>query len=89
MEPQGSKAFRRFWRGNETEIGPEEDHARIEGDRSNSWAECREKKLGTEPKGKMFLLTFLYIGQFGWLQAPATTIFFPIRNFRETRNHPN
>jgi hypothetical protein len=27
--------------------------------------------------------------QFGWLQAPATTIFFPIRNFRETRNHPN
>jgi hypothetical protein len=42
--------------GGETkpDIRPEEDHARIEYVRSNSWAECREKKLGTEPKGRCF-----------------------------------
>jgi len=28
----------------------------------NSWAECREKKIGIEPKGSTFLLTFPLIG---------------------------
>ena len=37
----------------ELALAPQEDHARIECDRSNSWAECREKKLGTEPKGSV------------------------------------
>jgi hypothetical protein len=27
-----------------------------------SWAECREKKIGIEPKGSTFLLTFPFIG---------------------------
>src|ERR1700757_4838058 len=41
-------------------LGPEEDHSR--SGRSNGWAECREKKIGIEPKGSTFLLTFLFIG---------------------------
>jgi hypothetical protein len=32
--------------------------------RPNSWAECREKKIGIEPMGSTFLLTFLFIGPF-------------------------
>ena len=32
--------------------------------RPNSWAECREKKVGIEPKESTFLLTFLFIGPF-------------------------
>jgi hypothetical protein len=32
--------------------------------RPNSWAECREKKIGIEPKESTFLLTFLFIGLF-------------------------
>jgi hypothetical protein len=27
-----------------------------------SWAECREKKIGIEPKESYFFLTFLFIG---------------------------
>ena len=36
-----------------------------------SWAECREKKIGIEPKGTAFFLTFPLIGLFrlaGWSQ---------------------
>jgi hypothetical protein len=32
-----------------TTSGPEQDHSR--SGRSNGWAECREKKIGIEPKG--------------------------------------
>ena len=43
-----------------TTSGPEQDHSR--SGRSNGRAECREKKIGIEPKGSSFLLTFPLIG---------------------------
>lgn len=32
--------------------------------RSNSWAECRQKKIGIEPMERFFRLTFPCIGHF-------------------------
>ena len=51
-------------------LGPEEDHSR--SGRSNGWAECREKKIGVQPTGRIFLLTFLFIGilRFARLSGP-------------------
>jgi hypothetical protein len=43
-------------------LRPGEDHSR--SGRSIGWAECREKKIGIEPTGSCFLLTFPLIGPF-------------------------
>jgi len=50
-------------------LGPEEDHSR--SGRSNGWAECRGKKIGIEPKGSTFLLTFLFIGLVRFPDSPG------------------
>jgi len=64
-------------------LGPEEDHSR--SGRSNSWAECREKKIGARPTGEIFLLTFLFIGLFRLrrLPGPSTEIEGRIRTTRD------
>ena len=50
-------------RQNKTPL-PAEDHSQGKSARSNSWAECREKMIGFEPKGEVFLLTFPLIGPY-------------------------
>ena len=61
MEPRGSsvsplRTRSRTLRLRKTTLG-------IRSGRSNGWAECREKKIGVEPKGSTFFLTFPLIGQ--------------------------
>jgi hypothetical protein len=61
MEPQETRIHSRLrTRRRIATLGPEEDHSRSVC--SIGRAECREKKIGIEPKGSTFLLTFPLIG---------------------------
>jgi len=63
MEPREKEKRLAAYR-DETNRMPEEDHSQIVSARSISWAECREKKqiFRHRAEGKVFLLTFPYIG---------------------------
>src|SRR5215469_18207326 len=63
MEPQETRIHSALHtRRRIATLGSEEDHSRSV--RSIGWAECREKKIGIDPKGSTFLLTFPLIGLF-------------------------
>ena len=66
MEPQGGNKYLAAYR-DETNRTPEEDHSQIVGARSISGlnAERKRKIFRHRAEGKMFLLTFPYIGRFG------------------------
>src|SRR5713101_3225092 len=61
-----------------------------------SWAECRDKKsFGTEPKGKIFLLTFPFIGPLPRVRPGAAAgdgrrqrIDYPVANMGTTAQLP-
>src|SRR6516162_2851653 len=61
MEPRGSSVSPLRMRRRITTSAPEQDHSRSGA--SIGRAECREKKIGIEPKGSFFFLTFPLIGQ--------------------------
>src|SRR6516162_11800066 len=60
MEPRGSSVSPLRMRRRITTSAPEQDHSRSGA--SIGRAECREKKIGIEPKGSFFFLTFPLIG---------------------------
>src|SRR6516162_7287350 len=68
MEPRGSSVSPLRMRRRITTSAPEQDHSRSGA--SIGRAECREKKIGIEPKGSFFFLTFPLIGQCYWILHP-------------------
>src|SRR6516162_2279741 len=60
MEPRGSSVSPLRMRRRITTSAPEQDHSRSGA--SIGRAECREKKIGIEPKGSFFFLTSPLIG---------------------------
>src|SRR6516162_83991 len=63
MEPRGSSVSPLHTRKRSRILGLRKSTPGSRSGRSNGWAECREKKIGIEPKGSTFLLTFPLIGQ--------------------------
>src|SRR5215470_4708794 len=68
MEPRGSNVSPLRTRKRSRTLGLRKTTLGSRSRRSNRWAECREKKIGTEPKGSTFFLTFPLIGHVtrGW-----------------------
>src|SRR6516225_2844637 len=62
MEPRGSSVSPLHTRKRSRILGLRKSTPGSRSGRSNGWAECREKKIGIEPKGSTFLLTFPLIG---------------------------
>ena len=62
MEPRGSSVSPLRTRKRSRTLGLRKTTLGSRSRRSNRWAECREKKIGIEPKGSSFFLTFPLIG---------------------------
>ena len=62
MEPRGSSVSPLRTRKRGRTLRPRKTTLGSRSGRSNTWAECREKKIGIEPRGSTFLLTFPLIG---------------------------
>ena len=81
MEPQGGNKYLAAYR-DETNRTPEEDHSQIVGARSISGlnAERKRKIFRHRAEGKMFLLTFPYIGRYRQLRRERNLPNFSSRN---------
>src|SRR5215470_10206380 len=62
MEPRGSSVSPLRTRKRSRTLGLRKTTLGSRSGRSNGRAECREKKIGIEPKGSTFFLTFPLIG---------------------------
>src|SRR6516225_3807237 len=62
MEPRGSSVSPLRTRERSRTLRLRKTTLGSRSGRSNGWAECREKKIGIEPKGSTFFLTSPLIG---------------------------
>src|SRR5215831_6818525 len=82
MEPRGSSVSPLRTRKRSRTLGLRKTTHGSRSGRSNGRAECREKKIGIEPKGSTFFLTFPLIGQC-YTAAPYLVDFQGGRSFQE------
>src|SRR6516165_7081844 len=82
MEPRGSSVSPLRTRKRSRTLGLRKTTHGSRSGRSNGRAECREKKIGIEPKGSTFFLTFPLIGHCYRDEFPVDGVFLRTTAFR-------